>query len=301
MSSGSRASFSGRPSSRAVCWLLLLAALVAVVAVQRGIDSRQRTDMAFPEVLYMPSGSTLRKLSLGYEGLLADIYWTRVVQYFGRKRLAGSTRLDLLGTLLEITTTLDPHLLIAYRFGAVFLAERPPGGAGRPEEALHLLRRGIVANPHYWRFWQDVGFIYYWDLKDYRAAARAFEVGGQQPGALPWMRVLAATVLAKGGDIHTSRLLWFEIYQHSDNEDLRRSALDHLAAFKAKEDIDALHALAGRFRERYGRWPESFEQLVADGFLQGVPRDPSGAPYRIGPGGGVTLAPSSRVDLRLLP
>ena len=243
----------------------------------------------------------LRSLSMGYEGLLADIYWTRVVQYFGRKKLAGSARLDLLGPLLQITTTLDPHLLIAYRFGAVFLAEAPPGGAGRPEQALYLLRRGIVANPHYWRFWQDVGFIYYWDLKDYSAAARAFETGSEQPGALPWMKAMAATVLAKGGDIPTSLELWLQIYQHSDNEDLRRSALDHLATLKAKEDLDLLNRLGAQFRGRYGRPPRSIEELVVEGLLAAVPRDPSGASYAIGPGGSITLGPDSRVNLGLLP
>ena len=75
------------------------------------------------------------KLSLGYEGLLADIYWTRVVQYFGGKRLAHSTEFKLLGPLLQITTDLDPHLLIAYRFGSIFLADKPPRGAGEPLQA----------------------------------------------------------------------------------------------------------------------------------------------------------------------
>ena len=108
----------------------------------------------------------MRQLSLGYEGLLADIYWTRVVQYFGGKRVAHSTEFKLLGPLLQITTDLDPHLLIAYRFGSIFLADKPPRGAGEPLEALALLHRGVVANPDYWRLWEDVGFVYYWDLKD---------------------------------------------------------------------------------------------------------------------------------------
>ena len=65
-------------------------------------------------------------MSLGYDGLLADIYWTRAVQYFGSKHHEGSRNFDLLAPLLEITTTLDPHLLVAYEYGANFLAPKPP-------------------------------------------------------------------------------------------------------------------------------------------------------------------------------
>jgi hypothetical protein len=39
------------------------------------------------------------------------------------------------------------------------LAGMPPEGAGRPGRAIHLLDRGIVANPNYWRLCEDLGFI----------------------------------------------------------------------------------------------------------------------------------------------
>ncbi|MGC2060261.1 MAG: hypothetical protein WA653_18495, partial [Candidatus Sulfotelmatobacter sp.] len=35
------------------------------------------------DVLYLNSPKVLKRISLGYDGLLADIYWTRAVQYFG--------------------------------------------------------------------------------------------------------------------------------------------------------------------------------------------------------------------------
>src|SRR2546428_499668 len=170
----------GWRSQRPTRWILLALCFLALVPVQRGIDREKESLARIAETVSVPPGEVLRRLTLGYEGLLADIYWTRAVQYFGRQRLARSSRFELLGPLLRVATTLDPHLIIVYRYGAVFLAEKPPAGAGQPEQALELLRRGIVANPDYWRLWQDLGFIYYWDLKDYARAARAFETGGER-------------------------------------------------------------------------------------------------------------------------
>jgi tetratricopeptide (TPR) repeat protein len=268
--------------------------------VQREIDRELAAQGKSAEILYIPSGHILQRLSLGHEGLLADIYWTRVVQYFGRKRLGHATRFELLGPLLRITTNLDPQLVIAYRFGAIFLAEKAPGGAGQPQEALQLLRRGVVANPDYWRLWQDLGFIYYWDLKDYASAARAFQTGSERPGAAVWMKALAATIAAQGGEIRTSRLLWSEIYRQAENDSIRKSALEHLLALQAQEEMEQLDRLLLQYREREGHQAHSFRELVTARFLEALPRDPSGAPYRVITDGRAGLSPDSKVDLRLL-
>jgi len=290
---------SGKRRVHLVCWALLVAGFVGIVQLQQRIDEELKSAGMFADVLYFPSGQWLRRASLGHEGLLADIYWTRVVQYFGRQRLERATQFELLGPLLRITTELDPHLVIAYRFGAIFLAERPPRGAGRPEEALQLLRRGIVANPDYWRLWQDLGFIYYWDLKDYDSAARVFQAGSEQSGAMVWMKVLAATVSAEGGAIQNSRLLWSEIYRQAENDQIRQRAREQLAALKAQEDLQSLDRLLAEFQERQGRRATSLQELVAAGLLRGMPVDPSGAPYHVGADGRAKLSSKSRIDLRL--
>ncbi len=287
-------------SRRRACWLLVLLCLLGLIPLQRSLDLRGGNDRALGEVLFLPSGRVLRQLSLGYEGLLADIYWTRVVQYFGGKRLAHSTEFKLLGPLLRITTDLDPHLLIAYRFGSIFLADKPPRGAGEPLQAIVLLQRGIVANPEYWRFWEDLGFVYYWDLKDYAAAARAFQAGSERPGAMTWMRALAAKVTAQGGELATSKFLWSEIARQAGNEQIRKNAEDHLMAIQASEEIAKLNELVALCNRRLGQPARSFQALVAAGYLRALPRDPSGRPYTLDTEGKVMLNPRSSVDLGLL-
>lgn len=288
-----------QPPRHWVCWALLVLAGLGSVPIQKAIDYESGAAAGFAPVLFVQSGETLRRFSFGYEGLLADIYWTRAVQYFGRQRLAGSNNFQLLGPLLRIATTLDPHLILAYRFGAVFLAGKPPQGAGQPRQALELLRRGIAANPDYWRLWQDVGFIYYWDLEDYASAARAFEAGSERPGALPWMKVLAATVAAKGGETGTSRLLWTEIYRQAENDSMRRGAEEHLAALDAEQQLSELDGLLARYRAERGKAAQNWSELVQARQLRGVPADPGGVPYVIGADGGAHLGPGSRVDLGL--
>lgn len=286
--------------SRRLWWAILIGGILTLWPVRQGVDRGGGVYGQVKDVLYMPSGRFLHTFCLGHEGLGADIYWTRVVQYFGRRRLAQDAQFELLGPLLRITTDLDPHLIIAYRFGSIFLAEKAPGGAGQPEQALNLLRRGIAANPDYWRLWEDLGFIYYWDLKDYASAARAFAVGNERPGAMVWMKAMAASIAAKGGEAQTSRLLWSEIYRNAESEQIRKSAIEHLAALETQDQLQKLDNSLAQYRLREGHMASSFQELIAARWFSNIPKDPSGAPYVVGRDGRATLSRQSKIDMRLL-
>ena len=100
-------------------------------------------------ILYVRSGAALKRIVLGFDALAADVYWIRAIQHYGGDRLTGpaqATKYQLLYPLLDITTTLDPYFNIAYRFGAIFLSEAYPGGPGRPDQSVALLRKGLVAH-----------------------------------------------------------------------------------------------------------------------------------------------------------
>ena len=165
------------PKSRWLRGFLLITLFAGSVFSRRQVEKLRGQEATLEEVLYLPSGKTVKRLSLGYSGLLANIYWTRAVQYFGAKHIKHSTQYDLLYPLLDITTDLDPKLIVAYEYGSVFLSQRPPGGAGQPDKAVALAEKGIRANPEYWRLYFILGFVHYIDRDDPEAAQRAFEQG----------------------------------------------------------------------------------------------------------------------------
>ena len=287
----------GAKATRVAPMLLLAGCLAGSAGLQMAIDARTPSERDSPEILWIPSGKILKRLSLGHEGLLADMYWTRAVQYYGGRIRDHKTDFSLLGPLLEITTDLDPDLVIAYKFGAIFLSAPKPRGAGQPHEAVRLVQKGIRAHPDEWRLWNDLGFIYYWNLEDYSAAADAFLEGSKNPKAAPWMKVMAAVILEKGGNLETSRFLWTEIYRSSEDPTIRKNAREHLQTLQALDDIEELEKRVRLFHDRMGRWPQSFSEMVAQGLLNGIPTDPLGFAYQIQPEGKVGLHPKSKVRL----
>jgi tetratricopeptide (TPR) repeat protein len=243
--------------------------------------------------LVLRSGKLLKVMSLEYAPLMADMYWTRVVQYYGDKAVRHDANLELLWPLLDVTTTLDPHLLVAYRFGSMFLSENAPKGAGRPDLGIQLIQRGIQANPDYWRLYEDLGFIYYFELHDYDKAAAAFLEGSKNPQALPWMKVLAAKVSEQGDNPETSEFLWNEIYTSTKDPQMKENAATHLQLLKAEADCKAIDGLSDEFAKKNSRRPTSIRELVTAGMLQGVPADPMGNAYVLDIAGKAQVDPES--------
>src|SRR5208283_3861999 len=84
---------------RTLLMLMVAGCLLAIFPLQQGIDKQLRSiQIQREELIFLPSETMLSRLSGGYAGLLADFYWNRVVQYFGRHRLAHAKEYALLGT-----------------------------------------------------------------------------------------------------------------------------------------------------------------------------------------------------------
>jgi hypothetical protein len=255
-------------------------------------DRTHPRNVAEESVLYVQSGDVARRLALSFDALLADVYWIRAIQHYGGARRAASPdrRYELLQPLLSLAVSLDPLFNIAYRFGAIFLAEPWPGGPGRPDQAIALLQRGLDARPQNWRYMQDIGFVHYWWLHDYATAAAWFERGAAQPGAPWWLRSLAATTLAQGGDRDASRVLWRGLAE-SDNEWLRKEATRRLQQLDALDQADRLQQVVRTAIARGLPKPYEWTALVRAGYLRGRPADPSGTLYELGPwSGDVTVS-----------
>ncbi len=287
----------GRNQTRSLPFALIVIPIlfVAIASLQIRIDAQTRTIAQQKEELLLRSGPLLKELSLGYDSLLADIYWTRTVQYYGSKIGKPGERFELLWPLLDITTTLDPKLMVAYHFGAIFLSEPSPTGAERPDLAVELVKRGVAANPDNWGLDADLGFLYYWHLKDYQSASAAYLNGSKKPNAPVLMKIMAAQVAAKGDSPSTSQAIWTELFDTAQDPALKKNAFQHLQSLQAQQDVLELDKYADDYRERYGRYPATVKELYESGILSGIARDPAGIPYIFGPDGKAHLDPKSPI------
>jgi len=274
---------------------VLIVGLALTVLLAHQIDAHRPPPdpNAIDESLYL-NPSTARRMSLGFNGLAADWYWMRSLQYVGRKIISvpedmaiddlSELNLKLLAPLLDTATTLDPHFLDPYEYAAVVLP------AIDVQEAIRITSKGIEANPTAWRLYQHLGFIY-WQQKNYQAASETYRRGAQMPGAPQWMEAMIAKMAADGGSRETAREIYLRMFEQSADEKVKDMARRRLIQLDSLDQRDGLRKLLVAYQTRTGQCPATWREvqhvLRAIGTpvdRSGSPLDPSGAPYQLRPG-----------------
>jgi predicted Zn-dependent protease len=276
-----------------VCGLGVAAGLARWFEVQGGPAAAEQSARTSEELYLRPEQA--RRLSLGFNAMAADWYWMRTLQYVGRKITShqgaiqiddlSALKLHILAPLLENTTTLDPQFIAAYEYGAIVLP------AVDVEAAVRLIRKGIAANPPAWRLHSYLGYIY-WQQDRFEEASEAYAAGARVPGSPPWLSMMSAQMATKGGSRETARAIYLNMYQQTDDEQMKQLARSRLSQLQSLDEMDALRALLNAHRARAGVCPASWREVApalrAARFQMdstAAPLDPSGVPYVIKPEG----------------
>jgi tetratricopeptide (TPR) repeat protein len=280
--------------------LTIVVCLCAVVMLSRWMESAREPQANVAAVgdeqLYLTGGAA-RRLSLGFNGLVADWYWMRALQYMGRKVIAGggidadlrTLDLHLLAPLLDIATTLDPQFTAPYEYGAVILPAASERGS---DEAIALLQKGVAANPSSWRLYHHLGYIY-WKRGDYETASKIYGEGARAPGAPAWMEAMHARMTAEGGSRATAREMYTRMYEGSDDKQARLVAEFQLMRLNSLDERDAIRRVLNDYATRAGRCASSWRDVapaLRAARLRidpstGAPLDPSNARYLLVKGG----------------
>lgn len=292
--------------------VVLVAGLGVSASLSRWLDAR-RTDYTkrFAEEQLYLSGPAAKRLTLAFNGLAADWYWMRSLQYVGRKIVnyqdthdgqllltnLSSLDLRLLASLLDVATTLDPQFIPVYEYGAVILPEI------NSDQAIAFLNKGIAANPSSWRLHQHLGYIY-WQRREYAKASEVYAAGAKLPGVPAWMAAMSARLKADAGSRDAAREMYQRLYETSDDKTVKEMVVAQLMRLDWLDDRDVITRALGEFRTRFGRCPTAWREVVPFfrgtslriNTADGAPVDPSGVAYLLTKDGcGVDLGEGSKV------
>lgn len=271
---------------------VVLIGLATIVLLARFIEAHPAPDLSArfeTEELYVTPGAA-RRMSLGFNAIVADWYWLRTLQYVGRKLVnnqggdiniddLGSLRIKQLVPLLDHAVALDPQFIAVYEYGAMVLP------AVDADAALRLLRKGIEENPQEWRLHHYLGYIH-WQRGQFHEASEAYAAGAGVRGAPSWMRVMSAQMQVGGGSRAVARDIYKRMYAEADDEQVKTTALKRLLQIDSLDERDTIRRVLGDYRARTGncavQWREvapllRAAQLRVDN--AGVPLDPTGVPY----------------------
>jgi len=207
----------------------------------------------------------LKGYALGFEGLIADWYWMKSLQYVGDKIFNNKQNLNLedlsalnprlLYPYLDTATTLDPHFTEVYAYGAVILP------AINREQAIELTEKGIADNPDEWRLYQHLGYIY-WRLENYEKAAEVYARGAIIKDAPSFLRAMSARMKTQGNDRETARAIYAQMYQEAQDDQSREAAEIRLLELDSLDERDGINQALKDFQVKNNRCAENWNELL---------------------------------------
>jgi len=189
--------------------IMFILALSGSILVGRGLEARGGTRELPDEPLYLPSPTFLRYASLGYRSMVADLMWIRATQEFGKEIMTKKKqerKHKFLFPLLDLSVSLDPHFIGAYRFGGLLLHV-----VKQNENAIALYEKGYAANPERWEMPHDLGRLYFLDLKDHEKALYWWKITDTLPGRPEYIPRFLPRLYAQSGQREIAIELWLEL------------------------------------------------------------------------------------------
>ncbi len=230
------------------------------------------------EGLFIPSSRFLKPAVLGFDTMVADLYWLRTVQYIGDD-FWFEKKYPHLFQLIDLVTDMDPTFEYAYEVGGIVLSVY----TGRIEESIRILEKGYRQDLGYWEIPFFLGFNYFYYLGEYEKAARYLTEASKLPRSPAYLPKLAAKLYAKAGDPDTAIEFLIQVYRSTDDERMKREIEERIKEVMVERDIQFLKRAVEVYRDRFGEYPDGLDLLVARGIIDSLPEEPFGGYYYIDP------------------
>lgn len=247
--------------------LLIAVAFAAVFGLSNYLETnRVSLPLEYEDEDLTLQGKRLKGFVLGTEGLMADWYWMKSLQYLGGKLTRSDLEFVDLGNLrplnprllypyLDNATDLDPKFMAPYTFGATMLP------AIDNSQAIALTEKGIANNPDSWNLHHLLGYIY-WTQKDYERSAKAYDDGIKLPGAPQFMKIMAASLRTQGGSRETARAMFIQMLDSNPDQQTKSNAEFRIMELDFLDERDAIDTALKSFREKQGRCASTWNEIT---------------------------------------
>jgi hypothetical protein len=268
---------------RALGAFTAVALLLAIVVLSEiNLRSIERTDPLGRRLLYLPSHEMLDLVSLGNEGLMADLLFLWSIQYYSSYR-PDETFLYL-ETVYDLITDLDPLYFDAYRVGALIMMLDLHANPKVQKKAIErLFDKGLANMPDNWELAEVAAWDAHLQLRDPELALKYARIGAERPGAPHRLKRVYGRWSEQEDKwtISDSINYWEEVLAEATRWPEVVLSKNHLYDAYAKRDATVLDPMLADYRARFGRCADGWQQLIDLGWLNAVPLDYVGNPYRI--------------------
>ncbi|MCL7488661.1 MAG: hypothetical protein M8357_10870 [Desulfobulbaceae bacterium] len=175
---------------------------------------------------------------------------------------------------VKLITELDPRFLDPYVLAETSL----PWEAGMVEETNELLLKAASVLKDNYRPYFFLWFNHYYFLKDPETAGMYLEKAAIVPGAPQFYKTLAARMRLQSGNIMSGIIFLQEMLKETRDAKTKLFLQKRLDTLRI---IAALEKHVGEYIKQFNQQPENLSDLVREGLMEEIPRDPYGGEFYI--------------------
>ncbi len=234
--------------------------LAAHAVKSQTLEAREKWPDA-EQYIIVPPATAAPLLAIGYNEVLADITWVRMLVYYGTARI-GKSDLRYLDRLIENVIALDPYFERVYAWGGSATTFKSNRATNEEYElSVRYLRKGIERFPNKYELYETLMLRLWWDLKadtpeQRRAnrveAARLAEIAIRLPTAPPGAATRVATMWSELGEVEHAKRTLRQMLLTTENKEARAKMLNRFRSLfqdsreaelleKAKLELDRQH------------------------------------------------------------
>lgn len=219
--------------------LIFIAFFLAMAACIHNAHLEIRNQLFFDKTTWwqnraIPASDVVKPYTLGFDRLVADLYWLEFVQYYGDKDACVVDKYSKAPAYLNLVTRLDPHFVQPFWFASFILRAE----LGLKREARELLDWGVKENPDNWKLPYIAGFNAYLYDKDEKKAAAYYRMAAARKDAPDWLARQASILEEKIPSQVKKIRTWQQLYNSSEGL-VKEKARDTLIGLWSRIYYDA--------------------------------------------------------------
>lgn len=254
--------------------VLFLALTLMGVCILPSLEQKRPLHVRAEELAYLPKGQYLRLASLGYRQIVADIIWLQAVQHLGA-RTDSQQGYRWTYHAVDVLTDVDPTFVPAYQAAGTVLGV----WAGRTQESIAILKKGMQHNPEVWQLPFLIGYDYFYELCDPYNASRYLQIAAMLPGAPEYLPRLAARMAVEAGDTEAALEFLERLVRQTHDERLRTVLTERMKHVMQEQNLRLLDAAVRRYSASYHKRPGTLEDVIGKKIIDAIPADPFGGQY----------------------
>lgn len=273
--------------------ILLVAAFVSVISkTDLRQDSSPIQNGNDKPPIYLPSAEYVRLITFGFDHFGSDILWFETINYFGKQ--SGSQKdYRWLYQMCDLVTELDHSKHFAFEFCGTLLSWE----AKHPEQSNAILTKAIQFHPTNWRYRYLRGFNYWYFLEDKKLAQSDLEIASHLDRTPAFVASLASRLIGDQDSVETAITFLKTLLENTEEENARRTLRNKLRRAYLSQRLESLEHARATFEQVHQRKLTDLNELVTNGLIPRIPREPFGGKFYLDPESGKVATSSKRKGL----